>query len=235
MSQLGRAVSSGDNHQAAISEVHAVRFAFKAGRDEIAREILCGFGVKRIAVQIAPDGSSDGKAIDFMAPFAKTQPAPWPHEQIADVDGASLAPIFRQATLSYRASGYAQIVAQLPSTEPRVSNSPFPVRERCCPPPRPRRSHRPRMLRPRRRSRTRGRGYLCPTFETVWRIFDADQLAYGCNWPPCLNSGDYWATVILAREFFATKSPGALAKAIDHNAALFYSGLRFSALASAAR
>ena len=160
-SKLGRAVSSGDNNQATMSDVRAVRFAFKAGRDDVAREILSAVGNKRIAVQIAPDGSqphelsrtksfsysrlnlaglvtlatfgerfgldlwnfstADGrclrKAIDYMAPYAKTPPAPWPQEQIASLDRSGLAGIFRQAALAYHDAGYAQIVAQLPGTE----------------------------------------------------------------------------------------------------------------------
>jgi len=141
--------------------VRAVRFAFKADRDEVARDILSAVGAKRIAVQIAPDGSQpheltrtksfsysrlnlaglvtlatlgervdvdlwkfqtpDGRslrtAIDYMAPYATSPPAPWPHEQIADVDSAGLAPIFRQAALAYRDAGYARIAAQIPGTE----------------------------------------------------------------------------------------------------------------------
>ena len=160
-SNLGRAVSAGNNNQATMADVRAVRLAFKAGREDVAREILTAVGAKRIAVQIAPDGSqpheltrtksfsysrlnlaglitlatlgervgvdlwnfqtSDGRslrqAIDYLAPYAKTPPAPWPHEQIAELDGASLAPIFRQAALAYRDARYAEIAAQLPSTE----------------------------------------------------------------------------------------------------------------------
>lgn len=160
-SKLGRAVSAGENNQATMSDVRAVRFAFKAGRDEVAREILSAVGPKRIAAQIAPDGSQpheltrtksfsysrlnlaglvtlatlgervgvdlwsfstpDGrslrKAIDYLAPYARTPPAPWPHEQIADLDSASLAPIFRQAAVAYRDAGYAQIVAQIPGID----------------------------------------------------------------------------------------------------------------------
>ncbi len=160
-SKLGRAVSAADNNQATMSDLRAVRFAFKVGREELAREILSAVGAKRIAVQIAPDGSQphelartksfsysrgnlagliglatlgervgvdlwnfqtpDGrslrKAIDYLAPYAKTPPAPWPHEQIADLDVSSLAPIFRRAALAYRDAVYAQIAAQLSGTE----------------------------------------------------------------------------------------------------------------------
>lgn len=160
-SKLGRAVDAGDNNQATMSDVRAVRFAFKAGRDDVARDILFAVGAKRIAVQIAPDGSQpheltrtksfsysrlnlaglvtlatlgdrvgadvwnfrtpDGRslraAIDSMAPYAKSPPDPWPHEQIAEVDSAGLAPIFRQAGLAYRDGGYARIAAQIPGTE----------------------------------------------------------------------------------------------------------------------
>ncbi|MDP3069503.1 MAG: alginate lyase family protein [Opitutaceae bacterium] len=160
-SKLGRAVSAADNNQATMSDVRAVRFAFKVGRTDLAREILTAVGPQRIAVQIAPDGrqpheltrtksfsysrlnlsglgtlatlaervgvdlwnfaTPDGrslrKAIDYLAPYAKSSPPPWPHEQIAELDGASLAPIFRQAARAYRDAGYAQIAAQLPVTE----------------------------------------------------------------------------------------------------------------------
>lgn len=72
--------------------------------------------------------------------------------------------------------------------------------------------------------------YYAPTFEVLWRIFGADRLAYGSNWPPCLMSGDYRATVTLARDFFAAKGPGPLAKIMGRNAAAFYGGPRFAAL-----
>ncbi|MBL9185902.1 MAG: alginate lyase family protein [Opitutaceae bacterium] len=159
--KLGRAVSAGDNNQATMADVRAVRFAFKVGRSDLARAILTAVGPQRIAVQIAPDGSQpheltrtksfsysrlnlgglvtlatlgeragvdlwnfstpDGrnlrKAIDYLAPYAKSPPAPWPHEQIAELDGSSLAPIFRQAARAYRDAGYAQIAAHLPGAE----------------------------------------------------------------------------------------------------------------------
>ncbi len=160
-SPLGRAVSAANNNQATMSDVRAVRLAFKVGREDLAREILSAVGAKRIAVQIAPDGSQpheltrtksfsysrlnlgglltlatlgervgvdlwnsstvDGrslrKAIDYLAPYAKTPPARWPHEQIDEVDGASLAPIFRQAALAYHDASHARIAAQIPGTE----------------------------------------------------------------------------------------------------------------------
>lgn len=160
-SKLGRAVSAGENNQATLADVRAVRLAFKAGRDDVARDILSAVGPKRIAVQIAPDGSqpheltrtksfgysrlnlaglvtlatlgsrvgvdlwhfgsSDGRslrqALDYMAPYVQTPPAPWPHEQIATVERSSFAPIFRQAALAYGDSRYDAIVAQLPGTE----------------------------------------------------------------------------------------------------------------------
>jgi len=72
--------------------------------------------------------------------------------------------------------------------------------------------------------------YYEPTFETVWRIFGADRLAYGSNWPPCLNAGDYCATVTLAREFFSKKGPLVVAKVMGRNAGAFYGGPRFGAL-----
>ena len=40
--------------------------------------------------------------------------------------------------------------------------------------------------------------YYAPVFDVVWRVFGADRLAYGSNWPPCLNAGDYCATVNVA-------------------------------------
>jgi len=160
-SKLGRAVSAGNNNQATMSDVRAVRLAFKVGREDLAREILASISSKRIAVQIAPDGSQpheltrtksfsysrlnlgglvtlatlaervgvdlwtfqtvDGRslrqAINYMAPYAKTPPATWPHEQIAEVDSAGLAPIFRQAAFACRDASYAQIVAELPGIE----------------------------------------------------------------------------------------------------------------------
>jgi hypothetical protein len=156
-SPLGRGVSAGNNNQATMSDVRAVRFAFKAGRDGIAREILAAAGAKRIAVQIAPDGSQpheltrtksfsysrlnlgglvtlatlgervgvdlwgfatpDGRslrrALDYLAPFIATPPAPWPHEQIASVERSSFATIYRQAALAYGDARYAAIVASL--------------------------------------------------------------------------------------------------------------------------
>lgn len=69
-----------------------------------------------------------------------------------------------------------------------------------------------------------------PTFEAVWKIFGADRLAYGSNWPPCLNAGDYCATVTLARDFFTTKGTVALAKVMGRNAAAFYGGPGFARL-----
>jgi hypothetical protein len=160
-SKLGRTVSAADNNQATMADVRAVRLAFKVGRDDVAREILSAVGAKRIAVQIAPDGSQpheltrtksfgysrlnlaglvslatlaervgvdlwhfstpDGRslrrAIDFMVPYVRTPPAPWPHEQIAGSDRASFAPLFRQAARVYRADTYAQIAAQFPETD----------------------------------------------------------------------------------------------------------------------
>ncbi|MEO6079903.1 MAG: amidohydrolase family protein [Steroidobacteraceae bacterium] len=74
--------------------------------------------------------------------------------------------------------------------------------------------------------------YYAPTFEVLWRIFGADRLAYGSNWPPCLQSGDYATTVTLAWDFFATKGPAALAKIMGRNAASFYGGPRFQSLFS---
>ncbi len=158
--ELGRAVSAGNNNQATMADLRAVRLAFKAGRDDVAREILAAVGPRRIAVQIAPDGSqphelsrtksfsysrlnlgglvalaglgtrvgtdlwhfrtADGRslrqALDYLVPYAQTPPAPWPHEQIADLDRSGLAPIFHQAALAYGDARYAAIAAQLPGS-----------------------------------------------------------------------------------------------------------------------
>lgn len=72
--------------------------------------------------------------------------------------------------------------------------------------------------------------YYEPTFDAVWRIFGADRLAFGSNWPPCLNAGDYCATVTLARDFFLQKGSSVVAKVMGRNAAAFYGGPRFAAL-----
>ncbi len=72
--------------------------------------------------------------------------------------------------------------------------------------------------------------YYAPTFEVLWRIFGADRLVYGSNWPPCIQSGDYRTNVTLARDFFTVKGPGPLAKIMGRNAAAFYGGPRFAVL-----
>lgn len=56
-SPLGREVSAGENNQATMSDLRAVRFALKVGRRDLARTILSEVGAKRVAGQIAPDGS----------------------------------------------------------------------------------------------------------------------------------------------------------------------------------
>ncbi len=56
-SPLGRGVSAGDNNQATMADVRAVRLALKVGRVDLARQITTEAGPRRIAVQIAPDGS----------------------------------------------------------------------------------------------------------------------------------------------------------------------------------
>lgn len=159
-SELGRAVTQGDNNQATLADLRAVRLAFKVGRDELARKILTEVGPRRIARQIAPDGSQphelartksfsysrlnlsglvalaalgdrlgldlwrfetgDGRslrrALDYLVPYLATPPQPWPHEQIADVDRASFAPLFHQAARAYGSGAYATLVAQFPGT-----------------------------------------------------------------------------------------------------------------------
>lgn len=72
--------------------------------------------------------------------------------------------------------------------------------------------------------------YYAPTFEALWQIFGQDRLAYGSNWPPCLQAGEYSRTVVLAHDFFQTKGPGPLAKVMGANTAAFYGGPRFDAL-----
>ena len=71
--------------------------------------------------------------------------------------------------------------------------------------------------------------YYAPVFDVVWRVFGADRLAYGSNWPPCLNAGDYVATVNLAHDYFRAKGSDALAKVMGRNAAAFYGGPGFPA------
>jgi hypothetical protein len=56
-SKLGRGVSAGNNNQATMADVRALRLALKIGRTAVARQIASEAGSKRIAVQIAPDGS----------------------------------------------------------------------------------------------------------------------------------------------------------------------------------
>lgn len=160
-SEIGRAVRAGENNQATMADVRAVRLAFKVGRDDLARKILTEAGPARIGRQIAPDGSqphelartksfsysrlnlgglvtlatlgervgvdlwrfqtADGRsvrrALDYLTPYVRTPPAPWPHEQIANVERASFAAIFRQAAVAYGDTQYATITAQLPGTE----------------------------------------------------------------------------------------------------------------------
>ena len=72
--------------------------------------------------------------------------------------------------------------------------------------------------------------YYAPVFDVVWAVFGPDRLAYGSNWPPCLNVGDYRGTVDLARDSFRAKGADALAKVMGRNAAAFYGGPGFSAL-----
>ena len=52
-----------------------------------------------------------------LAPYVATPPKPWPHEQIAGLEHASFAAIYRQAALATGDARYAEIVASLPGTE----------------------------------------------------------------------------------------------------------------------
>ena len=170
-SKLGRAVSAGANNQATMADVRALRLALKVGRDDLARQIATEAGPRRIAVQIAPDGSqpheltrtksfsysrlnlgglvtlatlgervgvdlwrfqtADGRslrrALDFIAPYVKTPPTPWPHEQIANVERSSFAAIFRQAAVAYGDTQYATITAELPGTDDALFQLLHPV------------------------------------------------------------------------------------------------------------
>lgn len=63
------------------------------------------------------DGRSLRRALDFMVPYVRTPPAPWPYQQIEKLDRSEMAPIYRQAALAYGDARYAEIVAQLPGTD----------------------------------------------------------------------------------------------------------------------
>ena len=63
------------------------------------------------------DGRSIRKALDFLVPYVKAPPAPWPYQQIVQFDIAELAPIYRQAAVALPGSAYAQIAAELPGTD----------------------------------------------------------------------------------------------------------------------
>jgi L-fuconolactonase len=76
--------------------------------------------------------------------------------------------------------------------------------------------------------------YYTPTFDLVWNVFGPDRLVYGSNWPPCLESGDYCATVTLLRDYLREKHPEAVSRIMGRNAAAFYGGPRFAALVRSA-
>lgn len=60
------------------------------------------------------DGRSIRRALDFMLPYVKTPPEPWPYPQIVKLDRSEMAPIYRQAALAYRDTGYERMLAPLP-------------------------------------------------------------------------------------------------------------------------
>ncbi len=76
------------------------------------------------------DGRSIAKALDFMVPYVRTPPAPWPYQQIEKLDRSEMAPIYRQAALAYGEARYAEIVAQLPGTDRAVFQLIHPVSAR---------------------------------------------------------------------------------------------------------
>lgn len=159
-SQHGRDEAAARNNHGTMFDVRAARLALVLGRTDLARAIIETAKTRRIALQIAPEGSQphelartksfsysrlnlgglvtlaalgehigvdlwefstpDGrslrKAIDFMAPYIATPPQPWPHAQIAGLDPASFASIFRQAAVAYRDPRFAAIVAAVPGT-----------------------------------------------------------------------------------------------------------------------
>jgi hypothetical protein len=63
------------------------------------------------------DGRSIRKALDFMVPYVKTPPEPWPYQQIVKMDRSELAPIYRQAAVAYRDAAYERMLAQLPGVD----------------------------------------------------------------------------------------------------------------------
>jgi L-fuconolactonase len=71
--------------------------------------------------------------------------------------------------------------------------------------------------------------YYATVFDFALQVFGEDRLAFGSNWPPCLNSGNYATAVALARNHFGAKGERVLAKVMGRNAAAFYGGPRFAA------
>jgi hypothetical protein len=63
------------------------------------------------------DGRSIRKAIDFLVPYLKSPPEPWPYQQIVKFDPAELAPILRAASLALPEPSYERIIAGMPGTE----------------------------------------------------------------------------------------------------------------------
>ena len=63
------------------------------------------------------DGRSIRKALDFMLPYVKSPPAPWPYQQIIPLDRAELVDAFRSAALAYHEPAYAGVAAGFPGGE----------------------------------------------------------------------------------------------------------------------
>jgi L-fuconolactonase len=47
--------------------------------------------------------------------------------------------------------------------------------------------------------------YYRPTLDALWRVFGADRLFYGSNWPVCERFADYATVFRLAESYFAPK------------------------------
>jgi hypothetical protein len=159
-SEMGRQEAAMSQNHGTMYDVRVVLLALHTGQRHLARRICEEAKMKRIAVQIEPDGrqplelrrtksfnysrlnlnglttlatiarwvdvdlwsfeTNDGRslrrALDFMAPYVKTPPEPWPHQQIVAMHREELAPIFRAASLVYEYEPYEAIVAGLPGT-----------------------------------------------------------------------------------------------------------------------
>jgi hypothetical protein len=66
------------------------------------------------------DGRSIRKALDFMVPYVKTPPEPWPYQQIVKLDLAELAPIYRQAAVALHHAPYEQLASSYPNIDRAV-------------------------------------------------------------------------------------------------------------------